>query len=125
MLFRSALHAALIQRVRATMKEVCGAGRLTCRFTHVYPDGPAPYYTFIAPARRGDEIAQWAAIKETASEVLMEHGATITHHHAVGRLHRPWYERQRPVPMGDVLRAMKDQLDPTGMLNPGVLIQER
>ncbi|MCP4867234.1 MAG: FAD-binding oxidoreductase [Proteobacteria bacterium] len=120
-----ALHAALIQRVRATMKEVCGAGRLTCRFTHVYPDGPAPYYTFIAPARRGDEIAQWAAIKETASEVLMEHGATITHHHAVGRLHRPWYERQRPVPMGDVLRAMKDQLDPTGMLNPGVLIQER
>lgn len=118
------LHRALVERVRGTMKEVCGAGRLTCRFTHVYPDGPAPYYTFLAPARRGDELAQWHAIKATASEVLMEHGATITHHHAVGRLHRPWYEQQRPVPMGEVLRAMKASLDPTGMLNPGVLIHE-
>jgi alkyldihydroxyacetonephosphate synthase len=119
-----ALHEALVREVRAAMKDVCGAGRLTCRFTHVYPDGPAPYYTFLAPARKGEELAQWAAIKEAASEVLMAHGATITHHHAVGRLHRPWYERQRPVPMGDVLRAMKRQLDPTGMLNPGVLIKE-
>jgi len=118
------LHAALVREVRRAMKAVCGAGRLTCRFTHVYPDGPAPYYTFVAPARRGEELAQWAAIKEAASEVLMAHGATITHHHAVGRLHRPWYERQRPVPMGEVLRAVKGQLDPAGVLNPGVLIRE-
>ncbi len=120
-----ALHVALIREVRGAMKEACGAGRLTCRFTHVYPDGPAPYYTFLAPARRGAELAQWHAIKAAASDVLIAHGATITHHHAVGRMHRPWYARQRPAPMGDVLRAMKAELDPTGCLNPGVLIEER
>jgi len=119
-----AMHADLVRRVRGVMKRECGAGRLTVRFTHVYPDGPAPYYTFIAPVQPGREIASWEAIKHEASEVLAEHGATITHHHAVGRTHRPWYRRQRPAPFGDVLRAIKAQVDPLGMLNPGVLVAE-
>jgi len=120
----AALHADLVRRVRGVMKRECGAGRLTCRFTHVYPDGPAPYYTFLAPVEAGREIAAWEAIKHEASEVLAEHGASITHHHAVGRMHRPWYRRQRPAPFGDVLRAIKGEVDPTGMLNPGVLVAE-
>ncbi len=73
-----------------------GSPRLSCRFTHVYPDGPAPYYTILAPARRGSEVEQWDAIKAAVSEVLIDAGGTITHHHAVGRDHRPWYDRQRP-----------------------------
>ena len=117
-----ALHQAVIRNVRVAMKEACGAGFLSCRFTPVYPDGPAPYSTFIAPARRGGELEQWAEIKRAASETLLEHGATITHHHAVGRTHRPWYERQAPAPFLDVLRAAKRTLDPEGILNPGVLI---
>ncbi len=116
-----ALHEALVRDVRDAMKRVCGAGVLTCRFTHVYPDGPAPYYTFVAPARRGAELEQWAAIKAAASDALLAHGATITPHHAVGRTHAPWYEQQRPAPFGDVLAAVKRTLDPDGLLNPGVL----
>ena len=116
------LHAALIRNVRDAMKRVAGAGSISCRFTHVYPDGPAPYYTFLAPARRGAELEQWAAIKSAASETLLDHGATITHHHAVGRTHRPWYERQRPAPFGAALAAAKSALDPAGVLNPGCLI---
>jgi alkyldihydroxyacetonephosphate synthase len=116
------LHRAVVHEVRAAMKEHCGTGLLTCRFTHVYPDGPAPYYTFIAPGTAGAELEQHAAIKEAASGALIAHGATITHHHAVGRLHRPWYDRQRPEPLADVLRAAKRTLDPTAVLNPGVLI---
>ncbi len=117
------LHNAVIANVRDAMKRECGGGIISCRFTHVYPDGPAPYYTFIAPGKRGGEMEQWKAIKHAANDTLIDHGATITHHHAVGRLHRPWYERQRPNLFGDVIAAAKRTLDPAGVLNPGVLIQ--
>jgi alkyldihydroxyacetonephosphate synthase len=99
-----------------------GAPRISCRFTHVYPDGPAPYYTVLAQARRGDEVGQWDEIKAAVSDSVMDAGGTITHHHAVGRDHRPWYDRQRPGPFADGLRAAKRRLDPQAVLNPGVLI---
>jgi alkyldihydroxyacetonephosphate synthase len=122
-------HAGVMEAVRSKVAEVCGAPaegagapRVSCRFTHVYPDGPAPYFTVIAPAVRGGEVEQWDEIKIAAGEALIENGATITHHHAVGRDHRPWYDRQRPAPFAAALRAAKAELDPAGMLNPGVLI---
>ncbi|HUC08299.1 MAG TPA: FAD-binding oxidoreductase, partial [Solirubrobacterales bacterium] len=122
-------HAETMAAVRAKVAEVCdapaegpGAPRVSCRFTHVYPDGPAPYFTVIAPAIRGGEVEQWDEIKAAAGEALSAGGATITHHHAVGRDHRPWYDRQRPAPFAAALRAAKAELDPAGMLNPGVLI---
>jgi alkyldihydroxyacetonephosphate synthase len=99
-----------------------GSPRISCRFTHVYPDGPAPYYTVLAKARRGDEVAQWDEIKAAVSETVIDAGGTITHHHAIGRDHRPWYDRQRPDRFADALRASKRELDPTAVLNPGVLI---
>lgn len=117
-----ALHADVVGSVKAAMSDVAGGGLLSCRFTHVYPDGPAPYYTFLCPARPGETLSQWRAIKAAASEALSRNGATITHHHAVGRLHRPWYDRQRPDLFAEALGAVKQTLDPAGVLNPGVLI---
>ena len=109
--------------VMAAAREAAGDGaHVSCRFTHVYPDGPAPYYTVLAPARRGEEVEQWAQIKAAASDALIAAGGTITHHHAVGRDHRPWYDRQRPDPFAAALRAAKAAVDPAGMLNPGVLL---
>jgi len=99
-----------------------GAPRVSCRLTHVYPDGAAPYFTVLAPAIRGGEVEQWDEIKAAVSEALIDAGGTITHHHAVGRDHRPWYDRQRPAPFAAALRAAKAELDPAGMLNPGVLL---
>jgi alkyldihydroxyacetonephosphate synthase len=96
-----------------------------CRFTHVYPDGPAPYFTVLAPARKGSELSQWDAIKAAASDAIIAAGGTITHHHAVGRDHRRWYDRQRPPAFADALRAAKAALDPAAVLNPGVLIDPR
>jgi FAD/FMN-containing dehydrogenase len=95
---------------------------VNCRLTHVYPDGAAPYFTVIAAGRRGSELAMWDEIKTAATELLGRHRATVTHHHAVGRDHRPGYDRQRPEPFALALRAAKDALDPHGVLNPGVLI---
>ncbi len=111
---RSALHDAL--------QRTCGNGRVSCRFTHVYPDGPAPYYTFEGLGPVGAELEIHAAVKQAASDAVMAAGGTITHHHAVGRAHRPWYDHQRPDPFAAALRAAKQTLDPNGILNPGVLI---
>ena len=94
----------------------------TCRFTHVYPDGPAPYYTFHARGTPGRLLEQWRHIKTRASDALIAAGGTITHHHAVGRDHMPWYREQRPALFGGALDAAKRALDPAGILNPGVLV---
>ncbi|MEA2156023.1 MAG: alkyldihydroxyacetonephosphate synthase [Solirubrobacteraceae bacterium] len=114
-----ALHAAV---TAAAMEAIGAGGRITCRISHVYPDGPAPYFTVLAPARRGDELDQWAQIKAAATDALVAAGGTITHHHAIGRDHRPWYDRQRPEPFAAALCAAKAAVDPAGLLNPGVLI---
>ena len=104
------------------LRETCGGGTLNCRFTHVYPDGPAPYYTYAGAYRSGDYTGQQAAIKKAASDAIIEAGGTITHHHAVGRFHRPWYDQERPDLFATALRAAKKSLDPNGILNPGVLV---
>ncbi len=114
-----AFHHAVTGAAREALGEPC---RVTCRFTHVYPDGPAPYYTVIAPARRGDEIAQWHEMKTAVSDAIITSGGTITHHHAVGRDHRPWYDQQRPDVFAAALRAAKNAADPRGLLNPGALL---
>jgi alkyldihydroxyacetonephosphate synthase len=115
------LHAATTEAVVDAVDRICGGGWVTCRFTHVYPDGPAPYFTVTAPGRIGSELAMWDEVKAAAAEILMAHGATITHHHAVGRDHDRWYRRQRPEPFGRAIAAAKVALDPAGILNPGVI----
>jgi alkyldihydroxyacetonephosphate synthase len=115
--------AGVRARAEAALREACGAGTVTCRLTHVYPDGAAPYFTVLAPAARGSELEQWEDVKSAASEAVIGAGGTITHHHAVGRDHRPWYDRQRPEPFAEALRAAKAAVDPARILNPGVLIE--
>jgi alkyldihydroxyacetonephosphate synthase len=117
-----AFHRGVMAATQDAMDRICGGGSLACRFTHVYPDGPAPYYTVIAPGRRGSELEQWAEIKQAASDAVLAHGGTITHHHSVGRDFRPWYDEQRPEPFARALEAAKRALDPEGILNPGVLL---
>ncbi|MFE9098207.1 FAD-binding oxidoreductase [Streptomyces sp. NPDC007264] len=95
---------------------------INCRLTHVYPDGAAPYFTVALAGRPGDEVEVWDDIKAAATDVLHRHRATITHHHAVGRDHRPGYDLQRPEPFALALRAAKNALDPHHVLNPGVLL---
>ena len=128
-----ALSHNIRRAVRDALVQHCGAGHLMMRFTHVYPDGPAPYFTYVAPlpgaessANRSELVARtrtaWQAVKTAASDAISASGGTITHHHAVGRMHRPWYEQERPPLFGQALSAVKRSLDPQGILNPGVLI---
>jgi alkyldihydroxyacetonephosphate synthase len=118
-----AMHERVVATAEHALHEICGdGGGISTRFTHVYPDGPAAYFTVIAPARRGEEVEQWAQIKRAVSDELIAAGATITHHHAVGRDHRPWYDEQRPDVFAAAFAGAKAAVDPRGVMNPGVLI---
>ncbi len=108
-----------------TLRAVGATGLVTCRFTHLYPDGPAPYFGVYASGRWASLLAQWDQVKRAVSDALLAAGGTITHHHAVGRDHRPWYDQQRPGPVGRALHAVKAVLDPSWILNPGVLVDAR
>jgi alkyldihydroxyacetonephosphate synthase len=114
--------ASVRSAVLTALHRVCGGGTVTCRLTHVYPDGPAPYYTFTGLGKKGAEIEMWAEIKAVASDAVIAGGGTITHHHAVGRDHRSGYDRERPDLFASVLRAAKSALDPEWVMNPGVLV---
>ncbi|MGH6873523.1 MAG: FAD-binding oxidoreductase [Aestuariivirgaceae bacterium] len=118
-----AFHTAVSAATKEAIKEATGRPcTVSVRFTHVYPDGPAPYYTFNALGTPGQLLEQWQHIKDRASNALLTAGGTITHHHAVGRDHMPWYREQRPALFGKALDAAKSVLDPARILNPGVLV---
>jgi alkyldihydroxyacetonephosphate synthase len=117
--FETACLWSAFERLHAAVLEAVAPHVLTCRFTHVYPDGPAPYFTVYAAGRTGAEIEIWDEIKARVSTALLDQGGTITHHHAVGRDHAPWY--RPPAPFAAALQAVKHTLDPRGVLNPGVL----
>jgi alkyldihydroxyacetonephosphate synthase len=115
------LHRRVVAAVQDVLAQVCGGGQVGMRVTHVYPDGPAPYYTVLAPGRTGSLVAQWDEVKAAASEAITAAGGTITHHHAVGRTHRPGYDDQRPAPFAAALAAAKHAVDPHDVLHPGLL----
>ncbi|MEO7268436.1 MAG: FAD-binding oxidoreductase [Knoellia sp.] len=117
-----ALRSAVVSAAEDAMRQLGIVGVVSCRFSHVYPDGPAPYFGVYAAGTWGKTVQQWDEIKAAVSDALIANGGTITHHHAVGRDHRPWYDQQRPELFAQTLQASKRVLDPAGILNPGVLI---
>lgn len=118
-----AFHANVKASMQKAIKEITGRdGLVTCRFTHTYADGPAPYFTYYGLGNKEILGEQLWAVKKAASDALIGNGGTITHHHSIGRDHRHWYDQQRPELFAEALRAVKNRLDPKGMLNPGVLI---
>lgn len=114
--------ARLDERVRRAVADLAlGPSFVACRLTHVYRDGAAPYYTVIARAVEGAEVALADRVKDAITTAIVEAGGTSTHHHAVGRDVVPFYRRERPELFARALRGAKAAVDPGGMMNPGVL----
>ncbi len=115
--------AQVKQATLRAIREVTGrSGTCTVRFTHLHPDGPATYFTWYALGDKARLVEQFWAIKAAASDAMADAGGTITHHHALGRDHRTWYDRERPALFGDALKSVKQRLDPHQVLNPGILV---
>lgn len=116
-----ALKAAVTEALTSALAETGTPALVLCHISHVYPTGASLYFTVVA-GQRGNPIEQWHTAKVAASEAIMRTGGTITHHHAVGADHRPWMSQEIGEVGVKVLRAVKDCLDPAGILNPGKLI---
>ncbi len=117
---------ALHRKVGTAIADALGAegtpGLVMCHVSHLYETGASLYFTFIARQREGAELEQWAAVKRAASEAIVDGGGTITHHHAVGRDHAPWLKDEVGREGVAALRALKAELDPAGIMNPGKLL---
>ncbi len=120
--FESFYHAVTSATQEAIRTVTGQEGAVSCRFSHTYPDGPAPYFAFHRAARPGSMLEQWREIKRAVSDAVLDNEGTITHHHAIGRDHQAWYHQQRPPLFGDILTRAKAHLDPKGVLNPGVIV---
>jgi alkyldihydroxyacetonephosphate synthase len=116
------LHAAVGGAIRDSLSAQGTPGLVFCHLSHAYADGASLYFTFIARSREGAEVEQWRQVKQAACEAIVAAGGTITHHHAVGRDHAPYMEAEIGRTGLDVLRAVKQQLDPAGIMNPGKLL---
>ncbi len=116
------LHAAVNGAIHGALAEQGTPGIVWCHLSHAYADGASLYFTFIARRRPGAELEQWRTVKQAASEAIVAAGATITHHHAVGRDHAPYMRAEVGETGLEVLRAVKERLDPAGIMNPGKLL---
>jgi alkyldihydroxyacetonephosphate synthase len=113
--------AAVYEAVRSSIVAALGQAIVLCHVSHVYPTGASLYFT-VATRQSADPLAPWATAKEAASRAIVSCGATITHHHGVGRAHRPYLTEEIGAVGVEVLRAVKQRVDPAGIMNPGVLL---
>jgi alkyldihydroxyacetonephosphate synthase len=119
------LHDAVAGAIERALADEGTPGIVMCHVSHLYETGASLYYTFIARQREGSEIEQWRAVKRAAGEAIVSGGGTITHHHAVGRDHAPWLQREIGVQGVAAIAALKAELDPSGIMNPGKLLPRR
>jgi alkyldihydroxyacetonephosphate synthase len=117
-----ALHRSVSDALAQALDRAGTPGLVMCHISHVYETGASLYFTFIARQREGDEIGQWQSVKRAAGDAIVAGGGTITHHHAIGRDHVPWMEREVGAGGVAALRALKAELDPAGIMNPGKLL---
>jgi alkyldihydroxyacetonephosphate synthase len=116
------LHRDVGDAIAQALDRAGTPGLVMCHISHVYETGASLYFTLIARQREGDEIGQWQSVKQAAGDAIVAGGGTITHHHAVGRDHVPWMEREVGAGGVAALRALKAELDPAGIMNPGKLL---
>jgi alkyldihydroxyacetonephosphate synthase len=112
-------HAVREATLKAVTK-VCGAGAVSTRSTHSYTDGLCLYFAFFGPGKHDSLVEQWWQIRAAAAEAVVANGGTMSHHHAMGRDHKKWARAEIPAPFRAAIRAAKRELDPDGLLNPGL-----
>lgn len=116
------LHRAVCAAIAESLGSGGAPGLVMCHVSHLYETGASLYFTFLARQHEGAELEQWRAVKHAASRAIVEGGGTITHHHAIGRDHASWMEDEIGQTGIGALRALKAELDPSGIMNPDKLL---
>jgi alkyldihydroxyacetonephosphate synthase len=118
------LYGAVTQAIRSALQDRGTPALVMCHISHLYRSGASLYFTFFAAQEDGRELEQWRAAKSAATDAIVAAGGTITHHHAVGRDHSAWLPREVGELGVDLIRPVKERLDPAGILNPGKLLPD-
>lgn len=114
--------AAIEEAITANLPEPGGRGIVMAHVSHSYPDGASLYFTYVFPRQLNREVEQWQAIKRAASDLLLENKGTISHHHGVGLDHTPWLAEEKGAIGYELLKTIKADMDPVGIMNPGKLL---
>ncbi|GGY51069.1 alkyldihydroxyacetonephosphate synthase [Streptomyces omiyaensis] len=118
------LYAAVRDALTTTLTEAGTPPLVMCHISHTYENGASLYFTVVS-AQGEDPVAHWAPAKRAANDAILAAGGTISHHHGVGTDHRDGYVREAG-PLGiRMIQAVKAEIDPSGVLNPGVLVPVR
>jgi len=117
-----ALHGAMKKAIEDAIAEMGVIGLAFAHVSHAYWDGASIYYTLVAPQVKGKEVQQWLRIKKAATDCIMKNGGTLSHHHGIGKDHAPWIRQELGANGLSLLKAMKEALDPEGIMNPGKLL---
>jgi alkyldihydroxyacetonephosphate synthase len=117
------LHGAIKESIENAIRAMGVSGLAFAHVSHAYRDGASIYLTFITPQVKGKEAEQWLRIKKAATDCIMRNGGTLSHHHGIGKDHTPWIRQELGVNGLALLKAMKRQLDPEGIMNPGKLLR--
>ena len=115
----------LYSAVRSGLSGALPGARVMCHVSHLYPGGASLYFTVLAAQDRDDPVAQWQQAKTAACDAIVGAGGTLTHHHAIGRDHAPWPAGELGDLGWEALRAVKERVDPAGIMNPGKLLAPR
>ncbi len=116
------VHEAAGKALQTAIWETGSASIVLCHVSHVYPDGASLYFTFFGKAKSGQEVAQWEAIKDAVTRAILDAGGALSHHHGIGADHAPYLGKMIGEDGLVVLRALKRELDPDGIMNPGKLM---
>ena len=119
------LYKAVGDALRGALEARGTPGLVMCHVSHLYRSGASLYFSFFARQQRGAEIQQWHTAKAAACDAIVAHGGTITHHHAIGRDHAAWMPQEVGELGVEAIAAVKDRLDPAGIMNPGKLLPRR
>ena len=117
-----AMHKNGLKEIENAIKETGVNGWVGCHLSHSYHSGASLYFTFGCLQRKGREIEQYLYVKKSAEDAFMKNGGTLSHHHAVGTEHLPWVEEDLSSTGLKAVKALKNGLDPNGIMNPGKII---
>jgi alkyldihydroxyacetonephosphate synthase len=116
------LHREIADAIAQALTKLGTPGLVMCHVSHLYPTGASLYFTLLARQREGDEIGQWRTVKDAATRAILNGRGTLSHHHGVGFDHAKWMEEEVGSTGVAALRALKLELDPSGIMNPGKLL---